>query len=610
MKSSKHNLLTAAAAFPFGIAALAHATADADDTQKHIPEGEFSVKRTAESTSHEKQGISILVGLCFCLLFFTSQKAAAETPKTGFLVVAEDRGFLGNQEIDAVMKQFKQTHPASLALIGKDRQGVEGSYATYIQQALADLEEQDVENIVAIPMFLSRSNSTLDKFRNKIEGAGGTAVTGWAPPMADSYLTAQILLDRVDALSEDPSQEHLIVVANGAEDETAEQRIRTDIENLLHEVTDRHRFRGITVYVYHDHAAQDHEEKNTAIDRQIIRSAARRGRTLLIPLTIGVKFDQHMSERGRLVRKFGEFDISIGEPLMPHPEILTWLRHTANRYSPASKNRVGVLIMPHGSTQPYNDGLEKVISPLRKRYRIEVAPGMGDPLILGQAVRKLEREGMTRIIFVRMYAMQQSMKAKTDYILGLSNRLPAHQHGPLPPRIRSSAVFHAFGGYEEDPLVAEILKERILEISKQPENEAVILLSHGTGDDEANQRWLDITNSNIERIRQDLPRTFKSIKAMTMREDWPEKREQSIAQIRQEIEKGSQNGGRVLIISNRLYGSGPYQRLLEGADFEMNSRGLVPHPNITRWLEKGIERAINQASLPGENPTAVAGNVR
>lgn len=256
-----------------------------------------------------------------------------------------------------------------------------------------------------------------------------------------------------------------------------------------------------------------------------------------------------------------------------------------------------MLIMPHGSTQPYNDGLEKVIAPLRKHYRVEVAPGMGDPLILGQAVQKLEQEGIIRIIFVRLYALQESMKAKTDYILGLSKQPPAHQHGPLPPRIRSSAVFDTFGGYEEDPLIAEILQERILEISEQPKNETVILLAHGVMDDEGNQRWLDVINNNIKHIQQGLSLPFRAIKAMTLREDWPDKREQALIQIREAIKKGNQNGGRVLIVSNRLYGSGPYQRLLEGAEFEMNSQGLVPHPNITRWLEKGIEQTIRSASL-------------
>jgi len=553
-----------------------------------------------------KQGSAVTINFRFSLYFllfvmfiFMPQSGQAGPLKTGFLVVAADRGYLGNQELNTVMEQFRQTHTARLALIGENRQGVEGGYADYVQRAVTELEEQGANNIVAIPMFLSGTDATLNPYRQQITALKGRAEIQWAPAMAESYLTAQILLDRVEALSKQPKRERLVILGSGAEDEASAQRIKQDIEALVQEVTDRHDFREVAVYVYYKRGSQgDQEKRNEAVDELIIRTAAKHGRTLLVPFAIGAKFDQRMSMEGWMGRKFGEFDIAMGESILPHPDVLTWLKQTANRYSSASKNQIGVLIMPHGSTQPYNDGLEKVIAPLRKRYRIEVAPGMGDPLILRRAVQKLEQEGITRIIFVRMYALQEAMKAETDYILGLSKESPAHHHGELPPRIRSSARFETFGGYEEDALIADILQQRILEISKQAENETVILLAHGKMDDEADQRWLEVINGNIERIQKGLSRPFKSIKAMTLREDWSDKREQALIQIKDEIEKGSRDGGRVLIISNRLYGSGPYQRLLEGSEFVMNGQGLVPHPNMTRWLEKGIEKNLRAASLP------------
>ncbi len=555
----------------------------------------------------ENVEMAVLMGVVIyfiSLMIFTfmPQKAAAGMAKTGFMVVAADRGFLGNQEINAVLDEFRQTHIASLALIGRNRQGVEGDYADYIQRAVSELEKQGVKNIVAIPLFLSGADATFRQYRQQIASMKGRATIRWAPPMADSYLTAQILLDRVEALSTSPAQERLVVLGSGAVDEDSAQRIRDDLEELLREVTGRHHFSEVDVHVYYNRGAPDHEQKNESVDELIIRAAARRGRTLLVPFTIGAKFDQRMSMEGWLGRKFGEFDIALGESILPHPEVLTWLKQTANRYSHASKEQVGVLIMPHGSTQPYNDGLEKVIAPLRKRYRVEMAPGMGDPKILGQAVRKLEQEGVTRVIFVRMYALHEHMKARTDYILGLSKEPPTQIHGKPPSRIRTSILFKTFGGYEDDPLIAAILRERLLEISEHPEKETVILLAHGKMDDEDDQRWLEAINTNIERIRKGLPRPFKAIKAMTLREDWPEKREQALAQIREEIEQGNRNGGRVLIISNRLYGSGPYHRLLEGAVFEMNGKGLAPHPNMTRWLEKGIEQAVRAAVTPQETP--------
>jgi hypothetical protein len=56
--------------------------------------------------------------------------------------------------------------------------------------------------------------------------------------------------------------------------------------------------------------------------------------------------------------------------------------------------------------------------------------------------------------------------------------------------------------------------------------------------------------------------------------------------------KEGNKGGNVIVISNRLYGSGLYKHYLKELNFKINSKGLAPHPNLTNWLEKGIELAI------------------
>ena len=84
---------------------------------------------------------------------------------------------------------------------------------------------------------------------------------------------------------------------------------------------------------------------------------------------------------------------------------------------------------------------------------------------------------------------------------------------------------------------------------------------------------------------------------MALREDWPEKREKALNEIKRIIAEGNKEG-KVIIISNRLYGSGPYKHFLKGLNFEMNSKGLAPHPNLTHWLAKGIELAIKNKFTP------------
>ena len=82
-----------------------------------------------------------------------------------------------------------------------------------------------------------------------------------------------------------------------------------------------------------------------------------------------------------------------------------------------------------------------------------------------------------------------------------------------------------------------------MEISQNPSEETVILLAHGTGSDESNERWLSVMNANIEKLRQE-PHCakLKAIKAMTVREDWPKLREKAVKEVRDFIQESSKTG--------------------------------------------------------------------
>lgn len=544
-------------------------------------------------------GLAILVlyFLTFMAHFFSSIAVASEVKsETGFLVVALDRGFLGNKETFELMSRFEQEYTARLALIGNESPGMEGKYEEYIRRAIEELEQHDINEIVVIPLFFSQADAVLNRFNPQLSSFVKSAQIRWAEPFGKSYLAAEILRDRIDSLSDDPPQERLVILGSGAHDEASESQIHHDLKQLAREATAGQAFREVITGVYYERTSDaDLQKKNDELDYQVIRTAAKRGNTLVVPFAIGPKFDGHMSLEASMHRKFGEFDLAIGESILPHPDALTWLKRSANEYGPVSESKMAVLIMPHGSIQPYNDALEQVIAPLHRNYRIEMAYGMADPQVLKEAVNVVEREGYKRAVLVRMYALSGHMKAESDYILGVSRQPPVQDHhsghASLPTRVRTSLLFETFGGYEEDPATAGILRERILEISERPEQETVILLAHGSRGDKENARWIDVMNKNIAQIEQSLPQPFRAIKAMTLREDWPELRNTSLTIIKDEIREGNKHG-EVLIVSNRLYGSGPYQDLLKGLEFKMNGQGLVPHPALTHWLQQGIEQAM------------------
>lgn len=561
----------------------------------------------------KRTGIPVFILVMFFCVALPAMGAPDMQTRTGFLVLAPDRGFLGNREVEQLYESFARDYPAALAFVGRGYGGPDRSYDQYLERALASLQKQNVQRAVVIPLFLSYRNPVLQGVRDRLPAYQTTLTIEWARPMAGDYLIAQILHDRVMKISRDPENERLVVLGMGPVDEVSENSLRQDLENLVKHVTDRVPLKEMKVVLYYNRGMTDEElrkRKNEEVDQIIIDTVAKQGDALLVPFVMGPKYSHRMSLIHWLGMKFGDYDLRISsDEILPHDNVLLWMRKTANRYMPTELEHVGVVIMPHGAQKPYNDAIEHAVAPLKEKYRIEMAYGMADPWTLADAVRKLEGQGARKIVVVRMYSLSDQFKDKTDYILGLSDTPPEKRGGPLPPRVRSGAVFAAFGGYEEDELICEILKDRVLAISKEPGKERVLLIAHGARSDERDRRWKEMMQKHADYIQQHTKSAFKDIRGLTVREDWPEKHEQALKEIRALIREGSQNGGRVLIISNRLYGSGRYDEFFEGLDYVMNREGLALHPNMTRWLEEGIRKTIEKEFyLPPESLAAHMGS--
>ena len=525
---------------------------------------------------------------------------AAKSPQTGFMVIAQDRGFVGNNETANIFEKFEKKYLSSLVLIGRKYDGIKSDYSKYIQEAISELSNKGVSEIVIIPLFLSESNHILKAVRQNISSYKFEGNIRWHSAMSRSYLTAQILLDRVNKISEHPEQENLLLIGRGAIDEKSEKIYKKELEQLATYIKARKQYKSVQIGVYYSYNADEtiREAKDHEVDEMVIHAAAEKGRTLLVPFFIGPKYSHMMSLTNFVNRRFENIDLIYNsDEILLHPNVLLWMKKAANYHIPITDhNAIGVVVMPHGATKPYNDAIEKTIQPLKEKYKVEMAYGMGDFISIQNAVSNLEGKGVKKIVFVRMYPSSEQFKEKTDYILGLDSRIPEQWDGSIPLQIRTSAIINTFGGYEEDSLIAGIFLDRIKEVSKKPAEETIILLAHGGKNDQAEKVRNENMKSHISWIQKQFDPPFKKIIGMTLREDWPNKRAKALIEIKKVIKAGN-SSGKVIVISNRLYGSGPYKHFLEGLEFEMNSKGLAPHTNLTRWLEKGVEVAMKKGAL-------------
>lgn len=269
-----------------------------------------------------------------------------------------------------------------------------------------------------------------------------------------------------------------------------------------------------------------------------------------------------------------------------------------------NEDKFGVVVMAHGGPASWDEGVSNMLAPLMSRYELELAFGMADAYSIQEAVSKLEARGVTDIGVVRLFISGESWLDRTQQILGMIPGAPArpahdaHSHDShaggghsghrmefwkLDSRARFSVSLE---GLSEAPEMDQVILQRARELSTDPANEDILILAHGPGDDDENERWVQNINERASLLRRE--GGFHSIEVATLREDWPEKREVAQAAVREFVSSNSAAGRRVLIIPYRVYGFGPYAQALEGLDYVADEKGLVPHPAVADWIERQI----------------------
>ncbi|MDA2930907.1 hypothetical protein MYX84_13350 [Acidobacteria bacterium AH-259-O06] len=284
--------------------------------------------------------------------------------------------------------------------------------------------------------------------------------------------------------------------------------------------------------------------------------------------------------------------------------------------------QAGILVMAHGGRPEWNAAVEEAVAPLRTFCPVATAFGMAHPASLQRAVEQLQAQGVTRIAVVGLFVSSESFRPQTEYLLGLNSGPPpvfiqhpsdlrgdsAAEHvvhmvpgssAPLPIRRQAAVVLNQEGLYDSKE-IGKIIEERVLSLSISPESESVLILAHGEGDDAINQRWISKLQDLAAQVRELRP--FRLVQVETLREDWQDKRAQAEEQIRDFVEEGNQNGGRVIVVPFRVYGFGPYADVLEGLKYVSDGRGLLPHPAVSEWIKHQAEDCFRR--IGGNNPLA------
>lgn len=286
----------------------------------------------------------------------------------------------------------------------------------------------------------------------------------------------------------------------------------------------------------------------------------------------------------------------------------------------------GILLLAHGGSAKWNAHVTNLAAQVDRTKPTEVAFGMATRANIQAAVDRLQARGATEIVAVPLFVSSwSSVITATQYLLGQRSDAPPElaiyakmNHSTPAATSRSGAApngheSHARYGNDvadpkspvsarvpirmtsalnDHPIVADILASRARSISRNPAEEAMVIVAHGPVGDEENRRWLMDMASLAEQVGK--AERFGSIDYLTLRDDAPKPvRAQATAELRTIVTKRLGEGRRVLIVP-LLVSFGGIERgvreRLEGLAYTMPDTALVPDERLVSWVLTMAER--------------------
>ncbi|RJQ39772.1 MAG: hypothetical protein C4555_02570 [Dehalococcoidia bacterium] len=295
-----------------------------------------------------------------------------------------------------------------------------------------------------------------------------------------------------------------------------------------------------------------------------------------------------------------------------------------------STNEIGVLVVTHGGTlteqwgELFLEAVQKAEIPCPTRVVWLVKGKFALPTLsprvrsliggeLGKALAAFESENINKIVVVPFYLFSQGQEQdRIRYTLGLK---------PLPPSETGLAGFGRGGvlkhrakivmtpGMDNHPLIIGIILERATELSRKPENDAVVIIAKRPGAESLEQirRKMDMLADSMkvgggfkdvgygfimEVKRTYLPDAVGDEEAKNTRE--------IISRLKTKV------SGNVIVlplflsdgIMNRL----EIPRLIEGLECLYDPRPFLPHGNVSRWIKQMAQEGIKEFAAQNSQP--------
>lgn len=244
----------------------------------------------------------------------------------------------------------------------------------------------------------------------------------------------------------------------------------------------------------------------------------------------------------------------------------------------------GVLIISHGSRE--SEWVEQVDASVRTAAQdfdlpvvsafLEIVEGR----LIQDGIDELEKQGVTELFVVPLFVSSGS-----THVDEISQ---AFGSPPLTEFEGDLGVFRVNGEVtyglpiDDDPEIAELLHANIAELSEEPEQEALLIIGHGSKLPVFHERWQAGMSAIAERLRA-LGGFARADYAMLLPD-------QAAAKLLELQNEGYDDKIIVvpLFLSPGYFTNHVIPSRLADLRYRYNGRAMLPHPAIGRWLSRQI----------------------
>ncbi|MEW5918180.1 MAG: CbiX/SirB N-terminal domain-containing protein [Gemmatimonadota bacterium] len=263
---------------------------------------------------------------------------------------------------------------------------------------------------------------------------------------------------------------------------------------------------------------------------------------------------------------------------------------------------IGTIIVAHGADAEWNAPVETLAASLGGPIRVAYLMGpRAATHSFAKAAAELEALGVTQIVAVPLLVSSHSSHFRQiEWLAGqrdsVDGAIASHVHHMHPASVR--IPIHVTRALDDAEDLSQVLAERAIALTPTPREQALFLVAHGPNEADDYARWME----NLRRVAAHVQQVtgFRDVRVDAVRDDAPAPvRAEAVRRVRELIEMQHTLTQRDVVVVPILISRGRITRStlvadLAGLPIVYAGRPLLPHAQLSRWVEARVREAVRR----------------